>query len=87
MENEEELVENQDVGNEEICEKSRKKTKPPLQCEICGKVLSCQSSLVQHVRLHSGEKPFGCDVCQKKFARAEHLNIHKRTHTGRESCF
>lgn len=82
----EKLAENLAVDNEENCPKSgeNKKLKLPLQCEICGKVLSCQSSLVQHARLHSGEKPFCCDVCQKKFARAEHLNIHKRTHTGRE---
>lgn len=88
VENAEKFAEHLQVGNEENCTKSEEneKSKLPLQCETCGKVLGCQNSLVQHVRLHSGQKPFCCDVCQKKFARAEHLNIHKRTHTGRECC-
>ena len=53
----------------------------PNDCTSCGKKFKKNSDLIQHIRIHTGEKPFSCPYCHiasnhKGNLKKHILNIH-----------
>ena len=54
--------------------------KRPLVCEYCNKTFKCNSTLITHIRLHTGERPFSCNVCGKSYVSNSALSKHRKMH-------
>ncbi|XP_062237187.1 zinc finger protein 408-like isoform X2 [Platichthys flesus] len=58
-------------------------TQPPkVPCTLCPKLLASGSSLRNHMKLHSGERPHVCQTCGRSFSQKGNLECHLRIHSG-----
>lgn len=53
-----------------------------LECPYCPYTTDVRSSMTDHERMHSGDRPFSCPSCDKKFTYKHNLVDHQRVHTG-----
>lgn len=57
----------------------------PFSCEECGAKFAANSTLKNHLRLHTGDRPFMCKHCLMTFTQASALAYHtKKKHSEGE---
>lgn len=49
-------------------------------CPDCGRVCATPSSLREHAKTHSDDKPFGCHICDRTFKLKKNLTAHVKRH-------
>jgi hypothetical protein len=55
---------------------------PSFKCAQCPKKYTRSSTLREHARTHTNERPFLCTVCKKTFVRLKDRNRHENLHSG-----
>ena len=57
------------------------------ECPHCGKKVTSNTLLQNHLRTHTGEQPYECDKCDKRFSSRSTLSNHvKYAHEKNHTC-
>lgn len=49
---------------------------------MCARSFVQRTHLMDHMRIHTGERPFRCDLCPLAFTQKSVLTRHVRTHAA-----
>ncbi|XP_068623660.1 zinc finger protein OZF-like [Battus philenor] len=53
-------------------------------CVTCNEKFTAKSTLMMHIKRHTGEKQYSCPECPKTYTRASYLRVHSLKHLGQE---
>lgn len=58
--------------------KSMHETKTEFICDTCGKSLKSRTSLQEHNKLHTDDRPYSCDICDRTFVTLYKMRRHRK---------
>lgn len=63
--------------------KTRSQKYPAIyKCNLCSNSYTRNTTLVEHRRTHSNERPFQCSFCAAAFGRRKEMKRHEASHTN-----
>ncbi|CAH2321459.1 zinc finger 79 isoform X3 [Pelobates cultripes] len=70
------------TSKSDLVKHQRVHDKEKLSCSICGAYFAKNLQVVEHMKLHKGNRHYSCSECDKSYTKKSHLDRHARVHTG-----
>ncbi|KAG8014188.1 NAD-dependent protein deacylase sirtuin-5 [Nibea albiflora] len=65
------------ISSESAQEQTCKRSSRAKQCSVCGKIFTCSTGLMRHMRCHTEQSPYLCSHCGKGFDNDEDCKTHE----------